>query len=73
MSRSKAIDLLSPNIGTRAPAGNKNQRRARALTGFDYAQRYAFAYIHLSLAYSDSGIPMDDAAACSNPSDQKDN
>ena len=75
MSRSKTIDLLSPNIGARAPAGNKNQSRPRAgLAGFDYPQRHAFANIHLSLAYSGSGVrAAGDAYACNNPGDQKDN
>jgi len=51
MSWSKAINLLSPNIGAGAPARNKNQSRPRPwLASFDYAQRYAFADIHLSLA-----------------------
>jgi hypothetical protein len=74
MIGSKAIDLLSPDIGARAPAGRKNQSRPWAgLTGFDYPQRHAFADIYLSLAYSGSGIRTDDAGACSNPSEQKDN
>ncbi|HYT54422.1 MAG TPA: hypothetical protein VEQ38_06885 [Verrucomicrobiae bacterium] len=48
---SKAINLLSPNIGGRAPAGNKDQSRPRTrLPGFDYPQRYAFADVELSLA-----------------------
>jgi hypothetical protein len=65
---------LSPNIGACAPAGNKNQSRPRAgLAGFDYPQPYAFADIHLSLAYSGSGIRATGGAACNNPGDQKDN
>ena len=71
---SKAIDLLSPNIGARAPAGNKNQSRTRAgLAGFDYPHRYAFANIHLSLAQSGRGIRAIGGGACGNPGDQKDN
>ena len=75
MSGSKAIDLLSPNIGARAPAGNKDQSRPRAgLADFNCPQRYAFAGIHLSLAYSSgSGIRVQGDGACGNPGDQKDN
>ena len=74
MSGCKTIDLLSPNIGARAPAGNKNQGRPRAgLAGFDYPERHAFADIHLSLAYSGSGIGATGGTACDNPGDQKDN
>ncbi len=51
MSWSKAINLLSPNIGASAPARNKNQSRPLSwLASFDYPQRYPFADIHLSLA-----------------------
>ena len=75
MSGSKAIDLLSPNIGVRAPAGDENQSRPRAdLAGVNCPQRYAFAGIHLSLAYSSgSGIRAQGDGACGNPSDHKDN
>ena len=73
MSGSETIDLLSPDIGARAPAGKKNQSRPRAgLAGFDYPQRYAFADIHLPLTYSGRGIRAT-GGACGNPGDQKNN
>ena len=73
MSWSKAINLLSPNIDAGAPARNKNQSRPRPwLASFDYAQRYAFADIHFSLAYSGRGIRVN-GGVCGNPGDQKDN
>jgi len=39
----------------------------------DYAQRYAVAYIHLSLAYCGSGIRATADGAYANPGDQKEN
>src|SRR5437773_5010230 len=68
------IDLFPPNIGATAPTGNKHQSRPRArVARFDYPQRYAFADIHLSLAYFGSGTRTNGSGVCDNPGDQKDN
>ena len=68
------IDLFPPNIGARAPAGNKNQSRPRAwVARFDHTQGDALADIHLSLAYFGSGTRKNGSGVCGYPRDQKDN